>query len=99
MTVRLSATPPLVWSMERFRSQLSTHVVRKVNLLPSTFLLKVFYTRVGLATLLTTPSPLVGSVREVSDLTVSWNVVGVGTQAVVAIHSCEDQLVERIMLP
>ena len=35
----------------------------------------------GLATLPTTPPPLVsGSVREVSDLAVSLNVVGVGAQ-------------------
>ena len=34
----------------------------------------------GLATLPTTPSPLSGSVIEVSDLAVSWNIVGVGAQ-------------------
>ena len=34
----------------------------------------------GLATLPTTPSPLGGSVIEVSDLAVSWNVVAVGAQ-------------------
>ena len=45
----------------------------------------------GLATLPTTPPPLVGgSVREVSDLAVSLNVVGVGRGggAVVAMRSC-----------